>query len=1180
MNFTHLHLHSKYSLLDGAIKIHPLLEKCKEFDQTSCAVTDHGNLFGAMHFWEQAIKNNIKPILGSEVYITTGSRFDKGKNFTSVQDTRPNHLILLIENETGYRNLSILLTLAYHEGFYYKPRIDHEILKIHNEGLICLSACLAGELSRNIINHNQEKALETAKWYKETFGDRYYIELQSNAIPEQNIANKGMISIARDLNIPLVATNDCHYLEKKDAKAHEILLCIQTQTTISEADRFKLSSDDFYLRNTDEMIKLFADIPEAIENTQIVADRCNYNFPQKTYHLPNFKTPENENLDNFLKKEASSGLEVRLVTLENKLKFNGSSDSDIAQEKETYIKRLDFELDVIIKMKFSGYFLIVADFIKWAKSKDIPVGPGRGSGAGSLVAYSLGITDVNPLSYNLLFERFLNPERISMPDFDIDFCQDRRDEVIEYVSNKYGNDKVAMIITYGSLKARGVIRDVARAYEVPYSEADKLAKLVPETLNITLQEALAQEHRITDQMKKDPKINDVITTALALEGLFKSAGIHAAGVILANKPLIEYLPLFRGKQGERVTMFDMKHVEELGLIKFDFLGLKNLSVIKKAESIIRREKEDFDITLIPDDDDRTYQLYQKGNTQGVFQVESSGMRDLLTKLKPTVFEDLIALVALYRPGPLGSGMVDDFIDRKHGRSSISYPFPELEKVLKDTYGVIVYQEQVMQIASTLADYTLGEADVLRKAMGKKIASVMAEQKISFLEGCKKKNIDINKAESLFDLMEKFGEYGFNKSHATAYALISYQTAYLKENFPHPFYAALLSYEMDNTDKITLYISDAKSNGVEILPPDINESDHLFTVVDAKDKKAIRFGLGAIKNVGEAALEVILSDRKKHGKFTNFQNLLTRIDTGKANKRIFENLIKAGAIDFDGHNRNTLFTNLESIFQFVQAIKEDQDVGQVSLFECLSDNSSSSPSNYSWTNTEEWDDKTKLQFEKEALGFYTSGHPLERYLKVMSQYASYKSSDADKISDERREVIIGGIVSSKKEIRTKQGKRMAFITLEDLEGVTEIIVFPEPYERYKDIINSDEPVFVTGMLEKQEKGIKILVSMPKFDTDKLENNNKKLFQCMKEVNLEQLHTLHVNLELDNAMEESIRRFKYIINSHRGSTNVVVNININHNATTTLKLPNHYRVNPTASFINKVEDLFGKNIVVLK
>lgn len=1182
MKFTHLHLHTQYSLLDGGIRIKSLFDKCKECGHDSVALTDHGTLFGAMHFWDLAKKNDIKPIIGAEVYLTAGSRFDKQKNYSNPAANKLHHLILLIQNETGYHNLCKLITSGYHEGFYYKPRIDHEVLKECNEGLICQSACLAGEVPFNIITNNLEKAWDAAKWHKEIFGDRYYLEIQSNAIPEQKVANEGLIKISKDLNIPLVATNDCHYLNKKDARAHEILLCIQTQKTIADKDRFKLSSDDFYYRSTEEMVELFKDTPEAIANTQEIVERCNYNFPPKTYHLPVVETPDNMTMDEFFRAESLKGLEERWKIISEELRGVGKTDEELSSIKEDYIQRLNYELDIIIKMEFPSYFLIVADFINWAKENDIPVGPGRGSGAGSLVAYSLKITDLDPIPYNLLFERFLNPERVSMPDFDIDFCQDRREEVIEYIRKKYGQEKVGMIITYGSLKARGVIRDVSRAFEVPYSEADRIAKLIPDELNITLDKALEDEPRLRDEMKKDPKINDVVTVARSLEGLYKSAGMHAAGVIIANKPLIEYLPLFKGKQGELVTMFNMEYVEQLGLIKFDFLGLKNLSIIKQAENIIKRVQPDFDINLITKEDKKAYDLYQDGNTLGVFQVESSGMRDLLTKLKPSVFEDVIALVALYRPGPLGSGMVDDFIARKHGKSEITYPFPELEDVLKDTYGVIVYQEQVMRIASELAGFSLGEADILRKAMGKKKLDVMEKMKIKFLEGSKERNHDQEKAAALFDLMAKFAEYGFNKSHAAAYAWISYQTAYLKANHPEAFFAAVLSYEMDNTDKITQYIADAKENGINILPPDINESDFSFSICPNPDQeselKAIRFGLGAIKNVGEAAIDVIINEREKNGKFEDFQDLLTRIDTGKANKRVFEQLVKSGAVDFDGHNRCTLINNLEPLFQFVQTFKEDAASGQGNLFEMIEDENSS-PNSYKWLDAEEWDEKLKLAFEKAALGFYASGHPLENYLKLMDQVVTFKAVDAENITAEKKEVIAGGIISACKEIRTKKGKRMAFLTLEDLTGTTEVIVFPEAYETYLDTIKSEEPLFVTGTAEAGEKGVKILVSMPKFDTQNMENNNKKPFQPMKDVNFEQHQTLHLDIDLEDAAEKNIRRLKYLINSNRGTANVVLSININGSATTTLKLPNHYKVNPSTSLIGEIKSLFGREVTRL-
>ncbi|HTY20677.1 MAG TPA: DNA polymerase III subunit alpha, partial [Geobacteraceae bacterium] len=871
-DFVHLHLHTQYSLLDGAIRLTDLIAKAKEYGMPAVAATDHGNMFGAIEFYEKCTAAGIRPIIGAEVYVAPGSRFAKesGNGHDGITNF---HLILLCENHQGYRNLSRLVSAGFKEGFYYKPRIDKELLAECSEGLIALSACLKGEVAYLCGRNRIEEAIGVARWYAETFPGSYYLELQENTLAEQDVANKRLLEIASELSLPLAATNDCHYLNRGDARAHEVLLCIQTGKTMNDTSRMRFSADEFYFKSPDEMAGAFHYAPEAVANTVRIAERCNLELDFKTYHFPEYHKNDDKSLDETLEEEAIAGLKERLAVI-------GAKDPEFgATQESAYFDRLHQELDCIREMKFPGYFLIVADFINWAKKRGIPVGPGRGSAAGSLVAYAIRITDIDPIPYNLLFERFLNPERISMPDIDVDFCQDRREEVIQYVADKYGRDKVCQIITFGTMAARGVIRDVGRALDMPYGEVDRIAKMVPEILGITLERALQQEPKLKEMSGADPRVQELLDIALRLEGLARHASTHAAGVVVAPRVMEEFCPVYKDqKSGSITTQYSMKYVEKIGLVKFDFLGLKNLTVIDNAVKLIRGGSDpDFDISSLRDDDQATYQLLQSGNTTGVFQLESSGMQGLLIKLKPSCFEDIIAVVALYRPGPLGSGMVDDFIDRKHGRKRVVYDLPQLEPILKDTYGVIVYQEQVMQIARTLGGYSLGGADLLRRAMGKKDPAGMAREKDKFLAGAKGKGIDARKAEAIFDLMAKFAEYGFNKSHSAAYAMVAYQTAFLKAHFPVEFMAALLTEDMGNTDKVIKNIADCREMGIDVLPPDINDSDLSFRVLG----NSIRFGLGAVKNVGESAIEAILDARGK-GLFKDIFDFCERVDLRRVN----------------------------------------------------------------------------------------------------------------------------------------------------------------------------------------------------------------------------------------------------------------------------------------------------------
>ena len=1058
--FAHLHLHSQYSLLDGAIRLDDLVKKTKEYGMSSVALTDHGTMFGALEFHAACQKGGIRPVIGAEVYIAPDSRFNRDYANSNVPTN--NHLILLCENIQGYRNLCRLVSIGFKEGFYYKPRIDKEVLEKYSEGLIALSACLKGEVASHCLRDRMEEARAAAQWYAKLFPDRYYLELQENTLQEQAIVNERLLELAREMGLPLVATNDCHYLNRSDAKAHEALLCLQTGKTMSDPHRMKFSADEFYFKSPQEMAKAFSYAPEALANTVTVAERCNVEFDFKTYHFPQYIPPEGKSLDEELEEEALEGLRGRFPAI--RIKYPNFKEAD----EKAYYDRLRIELDCIKQMGFPGYFLIVADFINWAKDQGIPVGPGRGSAAGSLVAYSIRITDIDPLPYNLLFERFLNPERISMPDIDVDFCQDRREEVIQYVTEKYGRNRVCQIITFGTMKAKAVIRDVGRVLDMAYGEVDKISKLVPNVLNITLQEALKQEPKIKEIAESDPRVKNLLEIALCLEGLARHASTHAAGVVVAPSDLEDFCPVYKDqKTGALTTQFSMKYVEKIGLVKFDFLGLKNLTVIDNAVKLIRVGKDPtFDIAILADDDKASYDLISVGNTTGIFQLESSGMKEMLVKLKPSCFEDVIAACALYRPGPLGSGMVDDFIDRKHGRKNVVYDLPQLEPILKDTYGVIVYQEQVMQIARTLGGYSLGGADLLRRAMGKKDAAEMAKQRDTFLAGAKEQGTDLKKAGAIFDLMAKFAEYGFNKSHSAAYALIAYQTAYLKAHYPVEFLAALLTEDMGNTDKIIKSISDCRDMGIQILPPDINASDRSFLVMEL----AIRFGLGAVKNVGSGAIEAIIEGRAD-GPFGGLFDFCQRVDLRRVNKRVVESLIKCGAFDSTGDKRAAMIGGLEHAMDVGQKMQREKESAQVSLFGAAEIVRGNGAGGSQLPDVPEWTSRELLGYEKEALGFYITGHPLDRYGDEIRKFTSITTATLSERPD-KSEVKLCGIVASLSEKMTKRGDRMAFFSLEDRTGSVEVMVFPDTFAAAAPAIKSDEPILVSGTVEVGEESCKI------------------------------------------------------------------------------------------------------------
>ena len=1072
-DFVHLHVHTQYSLLDGTIRLDDLFRKAKEYQMPAVAMTDHGNLYGAIDFYKHAYQYGIKPIIGCELYVAPKSRFDKTGHGTG---ETAHHLIVLARNMQGYRNLMKLSTAGFLDGFYYRPRIDKEILKQHREGLIGLSACLHGEIAAQLLRGNSEEAERTAEEYRAIFGEgNYFIEIMENGLPEQKKANEGLIELSRKLGLPLVATNDCHYLRQEDAEAHEVLLCIQTGKTIEDSDRMRFGTDQFYFRSPDEMIRLFSYCPEAIANTVQIAEKCNLTFEFGKFFLPNFEINPDETLDERLKKAAREGL---AMILPNILKGQKEDERGIPCGKvspDLYEKRLQQELEIIRSMGFAGYFLIVSDFIQYAKKKNIPVGPGRGSAAGSLVAYATGITSIDPIRYNLFFERFLNPDRISMPDIDTDFCPEGRDEIIRYVTEKYGSDKVSQIITFGKMQARAVIRDVGRALNIPYGEVDRIAKLIPNVLNIKLEEAIKREPRLQDEQKGNPRIKKLIDLSLALEGLNRHSSTHAAGVVISDLPLVDRIPLCKSPKEDVVTQFSMNDISDVGLTKFDFLGLKTLTVIRDALRFVREGRGiEVDLVNLPLDDRQTYELLMRGDTDGIFQLESSGMKDVLVRMKPDCIEDVIALIALYRPGPMDN--IPEFIARKQGRTKIVYEAPELEAILKETYGVIVYQEQVMQIAVAVGGYSLSEADTLRKVMSKKKTEEMeGKEKPKFLEGARKKKIPEARAAKIWEQMETFGKYGFNKSHSTAYAIISYQTAYLKAHYPAEFMAALLTSEKDNRDKIISHIGSCREMGINVLPPDINESMSDFSVVGEN----IRFGLAAVKNVGSGAIESIIKVRKAAEPFRSIVDFCDRVDPRKANKRVLESLIKCGAFDSTGHNRRQLMTFYEEIMDKAQKRQRERASGQANLldqFEQKDDRTSPNGghSDAGLPEISEWDHKELLAHEKETIGFYITGHPLSRYADRLRMIVTADSSNLAGRTD-REAVILAGIVSAIREVQTRRKETMAYVTVEDLKGSATVIFFPEVYQGCYDLLHGEEPLLIKGTVDIGEESVKVIAA---------------------------------------------------------------------------------------------------------
>src|SRR6476659_9916802 len=1019
--FVHLHLHSEYSLLDGACRIEELLDKAVELKMPAMAITEHGNMFSSVVFHDQARKRGINPILGCEVYVAPGDRRTK----SGTPGETANHLVLLAQNREGYHNLIKLVSSGYTEGFYYKPRIDKDLLGRHAEGLIGLSSCLKGEVATGIRTEQKQKAIAAAATYRDILGpNNLFLEMQYQGIDEQRIVNTGLVPIAKDLGLSLVATNDVHYLQNSDFKPHDVLLCIGTGKSVNDTERLRYHGDQFYLKTAEEMAEVFKDHPDALATTVRIASLCNVDLSGTVNHLPNFDVPDGFTLDDYFEHIVREGFVKRLPRLQE-LAGRGVLKHTI----DEYERRLTYEIDMIKQMKYPGYFLITWDFIRYAREHGIPVGPGRGSAAGSFVAYCLWITDVDPIEYDLIFERFLNPERVSLPDIDIDFCERRRGEVIEYVTAKYGRANVAQIITFGTMKARAVVRDVARVMDIPYADADRVAKAIPPALDMTLAKALEENPALKEMEQSDPRVTELLTIARRLEGMTRHASVHAAGVVIAPRPLTEFVPLYKSQKDEIVTQWAMKEVERMGLLKMDFLGLSTLTLIRDAlDEIKRTEGVDLDIDAIPLNDAKTFQLFCDGQTYGVFQFESSGMRELLRKAKPERLDDMIALNALYRPGPLKSGMVDDYISRKQGKTEVKYELAQLAPILGDTYGVIAYQEQVMRVAVVLAGFTMGQSDVLRKAMGKKDPKVMAKQREAFTTGAKANGVSEKKATKIFDLMEFFAGYGFDKSHSTTYAWIAYQTAYLKANFPRHFMAALLTIEAANTDKLAMYLGECRDLGVPILPPDINSSELAFTV----GPEGVRFGLCAIRNVGEGAILSMIGVRKELGRIDSMSSLCEHVDLRLVNKRVLESLIKSGALDSlagtgvaPAAARARLFTAVDRAIEHGGRHQRDRDKGQNQLFGDSLEDGPAVP--VPLRDAPAWPESQQLAYEKEALGLYMSGHPLERFAEEM------KTGGARRVGElvaSEADIWVGGIVSGLRPLKTKQGDRMAVFMLDD------------------------------------------------------------------------------------------------------------------------------------------------------
>jgi DNA polymerase III subunit alpha len=1162
--FVHLHLHTEFSLLDGACRIGEMLDRAVQLKMPAVAVTEHGNMFSAVTFHDEARKRGIKPILGCEVYVAPGPRTDR----SGTPGETANHLVLLAETNEGFHNLIKLVSSGYTEGFYYKPRIDKDLLARHARGLIGLSSCLKGEVATGLRTDQARKALEAAATYRDILGaGNFFLEMQNQGLPEQRIVNTGLLPIARDLEMPLVCTNDVHYLQQSDQHPHDVLLCIGTGKSVNDEKRLKYFGDQFFLKTAEEMWEVFRDHPDALANTMRIAERCDVKLPKGEAHLPDFDVPPGYNTDSYFAHITREGFTARMPRWRAMLE-RGELRHTLAE----YEERLAYEIDMICRMRYAGYFLIVWDFIRYAREKGIPVGPGRGSAAGSLVAYCMRITDVDPLHFDLYFERFLNPERVSLPDIDIDFCERRRGEVIAYVTEKYGRENVAQIITFGTMKAKAAVRDVGRVMEMPISEVDRVAKLIPSALDMTLDAAVAENPALAELEKKDERVRELLKVARRLEGMTRHASVHAAGVVIAPKAITEFAPVYKSQKdnGEITTQWAMKEIERVGLLKMDFLGLSTLTLLDDAVQHIRETTgQVVDLEQLPLDDAKTYQtIFQAGQTHGVFQFESSGMRDTLRKARPQCLEDLIALNALYRPGPLRGGVVDDYINRKHGRVEIKYEVPRMESVLKETYGVIAYQEQVMRLASELAGFTLGQADELRRAMGKKDAAKMQAQREAFMTGCREREIPEKKATKVFEFIEFFAGYGFNKSHSTTYAFLAYQTAYLKANYPRHFMAALLTIESQSSEKVSLYLAECRELGVPMLPPDINASDWKFIV----EPGGVRFGLGAVKGAGEGAIQSILAARHTlGGRIESLFALAEHVDLRLVNKKVIECLVKAGAFDSlspqgrEGYLawRPRLLAGLDRILDHGNRHQKDQDQGQSRLFggggddEAPVNDDSALPMVAPWTETE------ALGFEKEALGLYMSGHPLQRYAEAIAVAGARRLQD---LTQSEADVAIAGVVAGLRPLKTKRGDRMAVFSLEDEVAKVEAVVFPEAFSRFGGLVVSDAMLVVRGKYERDEEGSRLVVA----EITPLDVVREKAVRAVE-----------IRLAGRGLTKTALRDLAGVFEKFPGDRRVSVVVEVREGAASMrVKAATARRIKPSDTFVREVEAVCGAGSVMLK
>ncbi len=1152
--FVHLHLHTDYSLLDGACDVEKLCERAKELNMPAVAMTDHGNIFGAVHFANAAYHAGIKPIVGCELYIC--KKEDHNIERTPPEGDTYNHLLVLAENEEGYRNLAKITSEASLRGFYYKPRVSKKFLAEHSRGLIGLSGCLKGEVAEFLMEEKYDAARNAAATFADIFGkENFFLEIQDQGLEQEHRIHPGLFRLEKDLGLPLVATNDSHYLCEDDAHAQDVMLCIQTGKSIQDTNRMKFQGTDFYVKDYAQMARVFKDSPQVLARTLAIAERCNMKIEKVSNPFPHFDVPAGYTPDSYFEHVTREGFAKRLETLRR-----AQAKNELKHPISDYEQRLNRELAIIQQMQFAGYFLIVWDFIRYAREHDIPVGPGRGSAAGSLVSYSLGITDIDPLQNELLFERFLNPERISMPDIDIDFCMNRRGEVIQYVTQKYGRENVAQIITFGTMAAKAAIKDVGRAMDIPYADVDRIAKMVPTTLNIKLDDAIKESPALQQAYESDTQVRALLDTARKLEGLVRNSGVHAAGVVISPRPLTDLVPLHKTKNDEIVTAFDMVAIEKMGLLKMDFLGLTTLTILDDAlKLIVQTRGEHLSLEEISLTDALTYQkVFYTGLTSGVFQFESGGMRDVLRRYKPDTVEDLTALNALYRPGPIQGGMIDDFIDRKHGRKKIEYELPELAEILKETLGVIVYQEQVMQIANRLAGYSLGEADLLRRAMGKKKAEEMAQQRERFVQGAVKNGYPPKKIEKIFDLMAQFAGYGFNKSHSAAYALLAYHTAYLKTHYPVEFMAALLTSVTGNTDDVVKYINECREMGIAVEPPDINVSDANFTPHGA----AIRFGLAAVKNVGHNAIDSIVAGRKTVGRYKSIYEVCENVDLRLLNKRVIESLVKSGAMDSLGR-RAQLMAVLDKAMDHAQKAQRDAESGQHGLFGVFEDAADAPEEKL--PDIPDWDEHTRLTNEKEILGFFITGHPLEKYRDKLDDLRALSTSElaAMKSSTGKDEnIMTAGIITNVRVLKSKRGDFYAQAALEDMSGTVEMIVFPEAYKKLQDKVKLEVPVLIRGGVRIEEG------ANPKLTVNDI--------QTLEDVKVPLPNSLRIRLLLGSADETTVGNLHRLFSERKGQAKVLFDVERQDDFMVVMEAEG-YNVLPDRNFIARVEELCGRGAV---